>query len=285
MTTCGLMVTAVSGPVSAQPHGGAGQPEAVVLPPKMPGEDANAHPAPPNKAMTATTVSAGELTAESMATKPKPKGFRYAVRRNAIVVELSDTILYVLPKKKAPHTVAIPVPKDRKLLDECLAGGTVDNLVKGAVITAKYDPRGVVRPEIIFVTKSEIEQLDNAKVLDRGGNKLYVILADGTKRGFQIEGGAKGWEDVVQNGPARGLAPGALIDITFDPSGREPLKITLVEPDKVAKEKPKGCGCDSHGPRSSTVGFGPAGILMLLVGGLLAWRRRENAADSGDHPG
>jgi len=212
-----------------------------------------------------------------MATKPKPKGYRYTIIRGAIVDELTDNILYVRKKKKAKHTKAVPVPKDRKLLAECIEGGKVEDLVKGAVLTARYDPKGVIRPKLTFETKSAIEELNDAKVLDRGGNKLYVITAEGKRRGFEIEGGAKAWDDVVQNGPARGLVPGAMISVSYDPSGREPLKITLLEPDKVPKDKPKGCGCDSHGPRSGRLDWGPAALVVAMLGGWLWIRRRERA--------
>lgn len=224
--------------------------------------------------VTGATAEADALTAENMATQVKPKGFRYTIQRDVLVDEVTDTVLYVRKTKTSKHTKAVPIPMDKKLLGECIAGGSVDDLARGARVTVKYDPKGAVRPEIMIVSKVSIEVFDNATVLTRGGAKLYIVTAEKDKRGFQIEGDASGWDDVVQNGTAEGLLAGAKIRLEYDPSGREPLKITMITPAKVDK-KPKGCGCSSYGPRSETTDFAPVLFGLLLFSGLVARRRRD----------
>lgn len=234
--------------------------------------------APDPGAATGTTAEANALIADKMATAKRPKSFLYTIIRDALVDEVTQTVLYLRKEKRAKHTRAVPIPKDRKLLATCITGGTVEDLVRGARVTAKFDPQGVVRPQIVIVTKVSIEVLDNAVVLDRGGAKLYVVTAEKKRRGFQIEGDAAGWNDVVQNGNADGLLVGAKIRLEFDPSGREPLKIIILTPamgaDK-ADEKGKGCGCSAHGPRTGAgLDLGPIALLLVLAG---LWLRRRSA--------
>ena len=205
------------------------------------------------------------LNADNMATAPKPAGFRYAIIRDGVVDDISETLLYVKARKGAQTSRAVPVPKDRKLLASILAGGGVDDLIKGTIVTVRYDPKGVVRPEIVIQGKVEVEVLDGAKVIDRGGNKLYVTTAEGQSRGFEIEGGAEAWKSVVVNGPASALVAGAKVRISHDPSGRQPLQIHLLDP-PVAAAKDKGCGCSVGG----AAGGPPVGALLLALGCLLA---------------
>lgn len=212
------------------------------------------------------------LNADNMATAPKPEGFRYAIIRDGLVDDVSETLLYVKANKGAQTSRAVPIPRDRELLASLLAGGAVDDLIKGAIVTVRYDPKGVVRPEIVLQGKVKLEVIDSAKVIDRGGNKLYVTTPEGGNRGFEIEGGAQAWKTVVVNGPASALVAGARIRITHDPSGREPLRISLLDPPLPAV-KDKGCGCSV---RAATGGI-PLGALLLGTGCLLAigWRRRR----------
>jgi MYXO-CTERM domain-containing protein len=229
-------------------------------------------PASPTAMPASPTGAQAEapLTPETMATAEKPKGFRYSVIQDGIVDDLSGTILYVKASKDAKTTSATPVPMDRTLLAKCVTGGTVDDLVKGAVVTVKFDPRGVVRPEITVQSKPEVEVLEGAKVVDRGGNKLYVVTKDGQQRGFALEGGAAAWDTVVSNGKADDLKPGTAIRVEFDPSGRLPLKVALLQP--VAAVKDKGCGCSVRaGARPVPVG---AWLLAGLALGFWGWRRR-----------
>jgi hypothetical protein len=217
-------------------------------------------------------AAATTLTAETMAVAPKPPGFRYAIIRDGLVDDISDTLLYVKGSKAAKTSRAVPIPKDRKLLATLIAGGTVDDLVKGTQLTVRYDPKGVVRPEIVIQDKAVLEVIDGAKVIDRGGNKLYVSMADGSSRGFEIEGGAAAWKTVVENGPVSALVGGARVRIHFDPSGRQSLRIELLDPPKP-ESKDKGCGCSVAGG-----GHVPAGSLLFLAVCFWAIARRRVVA-------
>jgi MYXO-CTERM domain-containing protein len=215
------------------------------------------------------TPGTGALTAETMATQPKPEGFAYAIVRDAICDDLSETLLYVKASKDAKTTTAVPVPKDRALLAQCLAGGEVGDLVRGTIVTVRYDPKGVVRPEIIITEVPKIEILDDAKIADRAGSKLFVVTGDKQTRAFSIEGGAQAWASVVQNGKAEDLTPGTLVRIEYDPSGREGIKITLKSPPtQAAPAEDKGCGCSVYGGKRalpwSSLLFGLAIIALLL---------------------
>jgi MYXO-CTERM domain-containing protein len=226
---------------------------------------------PPSAAPPADPTA---ITADTIATAPKPADFQYAIVRSGWVDDLSGTLLYVKSAKGADTSIAVPVPRDRKLLATLIAGGTLDDLVTGTVLTVRYDPRGVVRPEIIIEKASHVEVLENAKVLDRGGSKLFVLTADGQHRGFQIEGGPAEWQQVVKNGQAASLVAGAKIRIAYDPSGRLPLEITVVEAPPSAKAADRGCGC-RVAAGAPDPGVGAAVLLGLVLIGLVALRRRS----------
>jgi hypothetical protein len=218
------------------------------------------------------TATETALTPDTLATAAKPDGFRYAVLHDVWVESLADTYLYVKANKAAATTTAVPVPRDRGLLAQCIAGGQVDDLVPGTQLAVKFDPRGVVRPEIVVQQASAIEVLDGAKVLDRGPGKLYVLTADGKSRAFAIEGGADAWRQVVANGTPDDLKPGTAIKIDYDPSGREGIRITLRDPPPPGAGKDKGCGCriGSRGAHWST----GAALLAALACGIVVGRRR-----------
>ena len=218
---------------------------------------------PPVGAPHDATPVAGVLTADTMATQVKPEGFAYTIVRDAICDELSETFLYVKANKDAKTTTAVPVPKDRVLLAQCLAGGEIGDLVRGTIVTVRYDPKGVVRPEIVISEVPKIEVLDNAKIADRAGSKLFVVTADKQTRAFSIEGGAPAWASVVQNGKAEDLTPGTLVRIDYDPSGREGIKITLKNPPvQAAPAEDKGCGCSVYGGQRA---LPLANLLFALV--------------------
>lgn len=216
------------------------------------------------------------LTTATVATRPAPKGFLFSVVRDVLVDEVQGTWLYVKIDKRATTTRAIPIPLDRAILAECIAGGGVDDLVKGATITARFDPKGEVRPQIVLQAKVAIEVLENATVIDRGGNKLYVSTADGKARGFAIEGDASAWAEAVEGGDASALLTGAKVTIRFDPSGREPLRVKILQPSsKAAGRSGGGCGCDSRGalpPSSGAIGLVAALAALWLR---QRWRPRR----------
>lgn len=214
------------------------------------------------------------LTPETMATAEKPPGFRYGIVRGGLVESLAGTLLYVKTSKDAKTSTAVPVPKDPALLAKTISGGTPADLIKGTVVDVKFDPRGVVRPEIAIVSRSTIEVLDDAKIMDRGGNKLYVVTAAGKSRGFELAGeGAAAWTGVVTNGTPDDLKPGTLVRIAYDPSGQEPLQVTLKATPKPAQDKDKGCGCQvAGGPRNIPLGGSWAAIGALAM--ILTRRRR-----------
>ena len=223
-------------------------------------------------APVAASPTEAPLTADTIATAEKPAGFRYAIVREGLVDELSGTFLYVKASKEAKTTTAAPVPKDRVLLAKFVTGGTPEDLVKGAVVTVKFDARGVVRPEIEIHSKATLEVLDGAKVIDRGGNKLYVATQDGQQRGFELQGGPAAWDTVVTNGKSDDLKPGTAIRVEYDPSGRLPLQVTLLTPPKAAPVQAKGCGCKvASGPSEAPIGVLATALLWL---GLWSWRRR-----------
>ncbi len=229
-------------------------------------------PPAPASAPAAPPAAATILTTDNMAVAPKPPGFRYAIIRNGVVDDISETMLYVKSSKTAKTSRAVPIPKDRKLLATLIAGGTVEDLIKGTRLAVRYDPKGVVRPEIVIQDKAKLEVIESAKVIDRGGNKLYVTMPDGTSRGFEIEGGAAAWNTVVENGPASALIAGAKVRIHFDPSGRESIRIELLDPPK-AEAKDKGCGC-----AVASEGHIPDGALAFAMVCLWAISRRRRVA-------
>ena len=205
------------------------------------------------------------LTADTMATADRPAGFTYSIVRDALVDDLTETLLYVKANKEAKTTTAVPVPKDRTRLGACIAGGKVEDLVRGTVVTVEFDPKGVVKPQIVIQTVSQLEVLDGAKVMDRGGNKLFVLTADGKNRGFAIEGGQAAWDSVVEGGKSLDLKPGTPVRITFDPSGRQPLKVKLLGP-PAAAAPPKSRGCTaSPRPGQALPMFAALGLAWLLL--------------------
>lgn len=226
------------------------------------------------EAAVAAPEGATVLSADTIATAARPVGFRYAVIREGVIDDVGETLLYVKARKEAKTSRAVPIPKDRALLASCIAGGTVDDLVKGARVSVRYDGKGVVRPEIVILSQVTLEVIDGARVIDRGGSKLYVSTPEGGTRGFQIEGGAAAWEGVVQGGPTSALVAGARVRIEHDPSGRQPLKITLLDPPKTEAGSDKGCGCAVVAPGAGAGRWPAAAALALWLLGMLVWRGR-----------
>ena len=221
----------------------------------------------------AAKAEAAKLTSENTATKTKPKGFRYSVLRDVRVEEVGETLLYVKKNKAAKTSHAVPIPKDRALLATCIAGGTVKDLKRAAIITVRFDPAGVVRPEIIVSKRVAIEVL-HGKVLDIGGPKLYIALDDHSKRGFAVDAYAD-WNEVVKNGDAKDLIRGAPLTVRFDPSGEAALEISLDQPGGAAKAPTdKGCGCSVTPNHRRGV---PAGAVLFFGACGLLWTRRRLA--------
>ena len=151
--------------------------------------------------------------------------------------------------------------------------GGVAELVHGVQVTARYDPRGVVRPEIIINAVPAIEVLDDVKIVERAGSKLFVLMADKTTRAFAIEGGAAAWATVVQNGKAEDLVNGAMVKIEYDPTGREGIKITLkTPPPQAAPAEDKGCGCSVYGGQRPL----PWASVLFALGAVALVRRRRS---------
>lgn len=213
------------------------------------------------------------LTEKTIARAIAPPHFRFSIIRSVLVDDLSGTYLYVRANKTAT-TKSVPVPADRTVLASCIAGGNVDDLVRGATVTVRFDPAGRYRPDILVEKKVEVEALLGAKVLDRGGNKLYIVTSEGKARGFEIEGDAKAWNDVVAGGDASGLLAGAVVDVHFDPSGRSPLRVKIITPAGGAKRDSDGCGCSL-----AAGGAAPTGGAVALIAAALALilRRRSPA--------
>lgn len=221
-------------------------------------------------------ADATSLSADTMARQKAPKGFHYSLLRDVLIDDVASNYLYVKASKTASSTRAVPIPNDPAILAECVAGGAPADLQRGAVVTVRFDPKGVMRPEIVLQSKVEIEELRGVRVIDRGGTKLYVTTPDGGQRGFAIEGDPSGWNDVVAGGDASGLLAGAVIDLRYDPSGREALQIKIVTPSPQARKTGggDGCGCSVRGQRQAP----SLGAALLLVASLgLLWRRRRPA--------
>lgn len=223
----------------------------------------------------AAAAAAQKLTPDTIATAKKPKGFRYSILRDVWVDEVGETLLYVKKKKRAKTNKAVPIPKDRALLASCIAGGEVADLKRSAIITVKFDPAGVVRPQIVINQKAKLESL-HGKVLDIGGPKLYIALDDHSKRGFAVKSYAD-WDAVVQNGSAKDLKRGVAVTVRFDPSGEQGIKITLDAPPTAApasQAKPEhgGCGCSVFGRAHPGV---PAGAWLLALAAAALWLRRR----------
>jgi hypothetical protein len=229
--------------------------------------------------VTEAAAAPAPLTDDTVATAPKPKGFRYSILRNVLIDEVGSTRLYVKKSKKSKTTTAVPIPKDRGLLASCIKGGQVDDLQRGATATVRFDPRGVVRPFITVIETSKLEVMSQAKVLDIAGTTLYIIYGEGykEKRGFKIEGTYKDWDHVVTNGTGPDLKAGMRIRVTHDPSGRQPLQVTLLDPpskDAKAAAGKKGCGCDIRGQAPAGTTAVSAVLLFLCLAMVL--RRRQS---------
>jgi len=221
-----------------------------------------------------TAPDAAPLTADTMATAEKPAGFSYSVLRDALVDDLTETLLYVKARKDARTTTAVPIPKNRVLLATCIAGGKVEDLVRGTVVTVEFDAKGVVKPQIVIQSVSQIEVLEGAKIMDRGGSKLFVLTAEGATRGFEVQGGTQAWDSIVEGGKSADLKPGTPVRIEFDPSGRQPLKIAIKgKPVSTASPTGKGSSCAVARPGSASAAPTLA-ISALLAAGWFAVRRR-----------
>ena len=216
------------------------------------------------------------FTEDTRATAEKPAGFSYSILRDAYVDDVRETYLYIKSSAAAGASTTVPIPKNRELLAKCITGGTVEDLVHGAIATVRYDPVGVVRPLIEIVKKQEVEIYDDARVLDRGGNRLYIRTADGREKGFNLDGGPAAWDEVIEGAKFIDLVAGTTVRVEHDPGGRTPIRVIFkkkaieldVKGDVVTKDK--GCGCDTSGGH---LGFGPAGFGVLLLGVLLSRRK------------
>ncbi len=227
-------------------------------------------------AVAAPAAVTPAFTEETRATAEKPEGFAYTILREAYIDDVRETYLYMKSSPAAGASVTVPIPKNRELLAQCITGGTVDDLVHGAIATVRYDPIGVVRPAIEIVKKQEVEIYDDARVLDRGGNRLYIRTADGREKGFNLDGGPTAWDEVIEGAKFADLVAGTTIRVEHDPGGRKPIRVVFkkkaaeldVKGNVVSKDK--GCGCDTSG---GSLNWGAAGFGALMLG-LLASRRR-----------
>lgn len=226
------------------------------------------------------------ITAETMATAEKPKGFRYRIIRGGIIDDIDANTIYVKRKPDSERTTAVPIPKDRELLATCIEGGKLEDLKRNTTAEFRYDPRGVVRPKITIESVPELQRIENAKIIALMGATLYYNKADGEKKGLKIEGGYEQWDEVVTNGTKELLRPGVFIDLTWDPGGEEKTQITLRDPAK-AKEiaarfeagahsaEGQGCGCKVSGGGRGGPGRGALGFLAGLAIVFMAVRRRH----------
>lgn len=241
--------------------------------PAEPAKPAEPTATPPVSPPAAVTPA---FTEETRATAEKPEGFSYSILRDAYIDDVRETYLYMKSSPAAGASVTVPIPKNRELLAKCITGGTVDDLVHGAIATVRYDPIGVVRPVIEIVKKQEVEIYDDARVLDRGGSRLYIRTADGREKGFNLDGGSAAWDEVIEGAKFADLVAGTTIRVEHDPGGRTPIRVVFkkkaleldVKGNVVTKDK--GCGCDSSGGGLS---YGAAGLTALLLGLWVARRR------------
>ncbi len=213
---------------------------------------------------------------DTFATAAKPAGFSYSMLENAWIDDVRETYLYIKSGPSKPTSLAVPIPKNRVFLATCIEGGTVDDLVRSATATVKWDPAGVVRPQIIILKKAELEIYDNAKVLDRGGDRLYINTAEGVARGFALEGGAAAWDEVIEGAKFNDLVAGTLVRVENDPSGRKAIRVVFKQKapsiDASGIKKDRGCGCDLGPSQGVSAGSALLGGLLL---GLVAVRRRR----------
>lgn len=216
---------------------------------------------------------------DTRATAEKPQGFSYSILRDAYVDDVRETYLYIKSSPEAKSSATVPIPKNRELLAQCIKGGGIEDLVHGAIATVRYDPTGVVRPDIEIVQKVEVEVYDDARVLDRGGTRLYIRTKDGREKGFNLDGGPAAWDEVIEGAKFSDLAPGTLIRVEHDPGGRNAIRVVFkekaIELDSSGNVKAakgdKGCGCDS---RAGELPLGAAGLSAMLLGLVISRRQR-----------
>ncbi len=227
-------------------------------------------------AAVSPAVAASPTFADTMATAEKPKGFAYNLMNGAVVEQLVDTYLYIKSSAQSKVSITVPVPRDRAFFAKCITGGTPEDLVRGAVINARYDPAGAVRPVIEIVEKVTIEVYEDARVLDRGGKRLYIRAPDGREKGFELEGGPAAWDEVIEGAKFADLVPGSIVRVEHDPGGRQAIKITFkskpadLNADGSKKGTGRGCGCDVRAPLGPD--GGPLALGALLLG---IWLRRR----------
>ena len=215
--------------------------------------------------------------ADTVATGEKPKGFAYHIMRDAVVDDVRDTYLYIKSSPAAQSSITVPIPKNRELLATCIKGGTFDDLVHGTIVTVRYDPAGAVRPDIEIVTKVEVEIYDDARVIDRGGTRLYIRAPDGREKGFNLPGGPTAWDEVIEGCKFVDLVPGSIVRVEHDPGGRKPIRVIFkkkpedLNSDGSKKQPSRGCGCDTHGKQPMPLSAMWFGALSL---GAVAVRRR-----------
>lgn len=246
------------------------------------------HPAAPTApAAAAPSVAPPEapspvakaFTDDDIATAEKPAGFSYSLVREAWIDDVRETYLYVKSSPTMASSIAVPIPKNRDLLAKCIHGGTIDDLVRSATAMVKFDPAGVVRPDITILKKAEVEIYDDAKVLDRGGTRLYITTKDGRSRGFELAGGAAAWDEVIEGAKFADLSVGTIVRVENDPGGRKPIRVIFKRKAEAVgaagpKGADKGCGCDMAG--APTPSWGALLLGLALLGGL--WSRRRGHA-------
>ncbi len=266
-------------PAAAAPNVPVTPPAALQPTPAAPAVAAPAVAAPAVAAPAAVSPTLGPPPnyAEVMATAEKPKGFAYHIMREAVVDDVRDTYLYIKSSPQATNSITVPIPKNRELLATCIKGGTFDDLAHGAIVTVRYDPAGAVRPEIEIIEKVVVEIYDDAKVLDRGGRRLYVRAPDGREKGFNLEGGTAAWDEVIEGAKFVDLVPGTTVRVEHDPGGRKPIRVIFkkkaeeMNADGSKKIAGRGCGCDTRGDQPVPLGAVWFGALTL---GAVAIRRR-----------
>ncbi len=252
---------------AAEKLGGPRAPQAAPAP-----EPAAASPA---VAAADAATTAIDLGGDTFATAPKPPGFLYSVLQDAWIDDVRETYLYIKSSPTRPTSLAVPIPKNRAFLATCIHGGTIDDLVRSATATVKWDPAGVVRPDITITKKAELEIYDNAKVLDRGGDRLYINTAEGIAKGFALEGGAAAWDEVIEGAKFNDLVAGTVVRVENDPSGRKPIRVIFKQKapaiDASGVKRDRGCGCDLRPSDGVSVG---SGLLAAALLALVWWRRK-----------
>ena len=204
-----------------------------------------------------------------MATGEKPKGFAYNLMNGSVVAELNESYLYIKSSPQSKISVTVPVPKNREFFNKCITGGTFEDLVRGAVVNVKYDPAGNVRPVIEIVEKVVVEVYEDARILDRGGNRIYIRAADGREKGFELDGGPAAWDAVIEGAKFADLVPGTIVRVEHDPGGRTAIRIIFkrkpadLNADGSKKSSGRGCGCDVRA--KAPLGSGEVGLALLVL--------------------